>query len=46
MSTMYSLKLFLLDSGAPTWLVLSVCVAVIVAAFVALWIIDKKSKKE
>lgn len=46
MITMHSLKLYLLESGAQTWLVLTVCAAVFVAAFLALKWIDKKSKKE
>ena len=42
MSTMHSLKLFLLDSGAQMWLVITVCAAVFVTAYVALRLIDKR----
>ena len=40
--TMHSLKLFLLDSGAQTWIVITVCAAVFLMAYVALRLIDKR----
>ena len=45
MMTMHSLNLFLLDSGAQTWLVITVCAAVFLTAYIALRIIDKKSRE-
>lgn len=44
--TMHSLKLFLLDSGAQTWLVLTVCVAVFLTACLALRWIAKNTKED
>ena len=42
MMTLHSLKLFLLDSGVQTWIVITVCAAVFVTAYVALRLIDKR----
>ena len=46
MMTMHSLKLFLLDSGAQTWLVITVCAAVFLTAFLALRWIAKNTKED
>ena len=46
MSTLHSLKLYLLDSGAQTWLVITVCMAVFVTAFLALRWIAKNTNEE
>ena len=42
MMTLHSLKLFLLKSGVPNWIVITACAAVIAVACLALWTINKR----